>query len=75
MRCQRCDEPMNKKSDDEWECGFCGMMAYGTEDDYYFDDDDSYSYDSVYGEDFACKSCGNPNYPKCKTSCLMFDDE
>lgn len=34
--------------------------------------------DDVYGEYFdeipeGCNACGNPDYPKCKYSCPMFD--
>lgn len=32
-------------------------------------DEDEYEY-----EDFGCRSCGNPNYPKCKSSCPLTDD-
>lgn len=24
--------------------------------------------------DVGCAACGNPSYPKCKTSCPMFDE-
>ena len=35
----------------------------GTEDDEIMDTDE-----------FACAACGNPDYPKCKYSCKLYDD-
>ena len=35
----------------------------GTEDDEIMDADE-----------FACAACGNPDYPKCKYSCKLYDD-
>ena len=40
---------------------------YDYEDDDEDDDDDDWP-------PYGCLACGNPAYPKCTTSCKMFDD-
>ncbi len=56
-------------------CWKCAVQQYNDtikdeleaerEEDYGDDDDD------IEG---GCRACGNPDYPRCKTSCSMFDD-
>ena len=41
------------------------------EDPAHFHEDD---YDEEDVSDVGCIACGNPAYPKCKTSCPLFDD-
>lgn len=36
--------------------------------------DTGLTYEEIYGDgEPGCAACGDPNYPKCKDSCPMFD--
>lgn len=74
-KCLVCGGKMAKtdRSFEPWECVKCharasetswGDLAFGEE---YLDDEPE-------NTDAGCRACGNPAYPKCKTSCPLFDD-
>lgn len=51
---------------DHWRCPHCGTT--GT----FFDG--GFCYDSDDDMPACCAACGNTAYPRCKTSCPIFDD-
>lgn len=76
--CDECGASLNEQSGfspycGTWECTECGYENDISEDNI-IDEDDEY-YDSDNGEyNSGCAACGNPAYPKCMSSCPMFDD-
>lgn len=63
--CPECGTTMRYSySKSEFKCFNCGYVMDEGDWDYESDDEDI---------PFACKTCGGP-YPKCMTSCKMFDD-
>ncbi|PKO00656.1 MAG: hypothetical protein CVU43_14015 [Chloroflexi bacterium HGW-Chloroflexi-5] len=83
--CDNCRDYLNSQSgfhDDcvDWTCTKCGQINpideneiiweddFGNDEPFNFNDfDDIHSYP-------GCTACGNPAFPKCKTSCPMFDN-
>ena len=59
-----CPKCYNSITEDDIDCGYDEAF------DVTYDIDD---YDNILSEPGCCE-CGNPAYPKCKTSCPMFDD-
>jgi DNA-directed RNA polymerase subunit M/transcription elongation factor TFIIS len=75
--CYECGGPMYKADEEVLVCSSCGHSVdiedYGSEDEY-----DEY-YDSVREEPYknipdGCKRCNSAAYPKCMTSCKVYDD-
>lgn len=73
--CSRCGSPMVKADDTVLVCTKCDHSVdiddYGSEDDYM--DYYSSSQESILEEPECCRACGGP-YPRCMTSCKIFDD-
>lgn len=72
--CPVCNVEMKCKNPDmwadEWECPECGTTG-NTINGYFVDDDAEDSDDEMPA---CCAACGCSAYPKCKTSCKLFDD-
>ena len=57
-------------------CPICGEeVTIDADGDFYCESCDAY-YDSADSDsdEAGCIACGNPAYPKCKSSCPLFDD-
>ena len=84
--CDNCHDHLNSQPgfhDDcgDWTCTKCGQFTPINEFEIIWDDDlsndesyDMEDYDDILSNP-GCAACGNPAYPKCKTSCPMFDDQ
>lgn len=60
---------------DMFRCSFCGAMW--DLHDYLYRGPFSKILGPIFTDDYipeGCEACGNPAYPKCKTSCNLFDD-
>ena len=66
----------------DWECTKCGAEGCVEYDpvnkEYYIDLAEEYCYEEIYNDPVGkkpdcCESCGGP-YPKCMSSCKIFDD-
>lgn len=80
--CDCCIDSLNSQDGfyDEcgtWECKKCGCINFINADNI-FDisemlNTEIETYEDIYNYP-GCVACDNPNFPKCKTSCPMFDD-
>lgn len=76
LYCDRCGTEYTLDDDGDYYCPQCNYWISIPEKakKYYSKQDNYLTNDSSYTTEQGCAACGNPAYPKCKTSCPLFDD-
>lgn len=73
IECPNCSNVMKRINAHQYECT-CGNWAYYDDGSTTYrsqtEDPDTWDYD----EDSGCTACGNPDWPKCKDACPLYDD-
>ena len=75
-KCPNCDSGvLYQITGQYWRCPDCFLNAWQVGDELTYDDDDIETPSRKDGMPECCVACGCGAYPKCKTSCKIFDED